>query len=54
MAVNTRSRRVMEKCEMRHVATFHVAFDDPLPGTEHGEVRYAITRSQWLTLGSPC
>jgi len=48
MAVNLRSRRVMEKLGMRHVRTFHEHFDDPLPGTEHGEVEYAITREEWL------
>jgi len=47
MAVNTRSRRVMEKLGMRHVRTLHVPFDDPLPGTEHGEVEYEITRAVW-------
>jgi RimJ/RimL family protein N-acetyltransferase len=47
MAVNQRSRRVMERCGMRHVRTFHLEFDDPLPGTELGEVQYEITRAQW-------
>ncbi|MBA2715818.1 MAG: GNAT family N-acetyltransferase, partial [Propionibacteriales bacterium] len=36
MAVNTRSRRVMERCGMRYVRTVHEHFDDPIPGTEHG------------------
>jgi RimJ/RimL family protein N-acetyltransferase len=48
MAVNTGSRRVMEKIGMRHIRTFHEDFDDPIPGTEHGEVEYAITRDEWL------
>jgi RimJ/RimL family protein N-acetyltransferase len=43
MAVNTASRRVLEKAGLRHVRTFHVAFDDPIPGTEQGEVEYAAT-----------
>ncbi len=47
MSVNTASRRVMEKCGLRYVRTFHQHFDDPLPGTEHGEVRYEITRQAW-------
>jgi RimJ/RimL family protein N-acetyltransferase len=47
MAVNQRSRRVMEKLGMRHIRTFHKHFDEPLPGTEHGEVEYAITREEW-------
>ncbi|WP_129663500.1 GNAT family N-acetyltransferase [Phytoactinopolyspora endophytica] len=49
MFVNTGSRRVMEKSGLRYVKTFHVDFDDPLPGTEHGEVLYEITRKEWLT-----
>lgn len=48
MAVNAASRRVMEKVGMCHVRTFHLEFDDPLPGTEQGEVEYEITRDEWL------
>jgi len=48
MAVNIRSRRVMEKLGMRHVRTWHEDWDDPLPGTEHGEVGYELTREQWV------
>lgn len=51
MAVNRASRRVMEKCGMRHVRTFHVEFDDPIPGTELGEVEYELRRSDWLARG---
>lgn len=47
MAVNRGSRRVMEKVGLRHVRTFAAEFDDPLPGTEHGEVEYALTRAEW-------
>lgn len=47
MFVNRASRRVMEKCGMSYVRTYHVHFDDPLPGTEQGEVLYEITREQW-------
>lgn len=53
MAVNTASRRVMEKCGMRHARTLHPWFDDPLPGTEQGEVHYEITREQWQDLQPP-
>jgi len=48
MAVNTKSRRVMVKSGLRFVRVFHVEFDDPLPGSEHGEVEYAIDRASWL------
>jgi len=47
MAVNTRSRRVMEKAGLAYVRTFHEEFDDPLPGTEYGEVEYTLTKANW-------
>ena len=47
MAVNVRSRQVMERIGLTHVRTFHVKFDDPLPGTEQGEVEYAMTVADW-------
>lgn len=47
MAVNSRSRRVMEKAGLAYVRTSHEEFDDPLPGTEHGEVEYALTKAEW-------
>ncbi|MFC9331599.1 GNAT family N-acetyltransferase [Kitasatospora sp. NPDC057015] len=42
MAVNTRSRRVLEKAGLRHVRTFHPDWPDPIEGSEHGEVEYAL------------
>jgi RimJ/RimL family protein N-acetyltransferase len=47
MFINERSRHVMEKCGMRHTRTFHLSFEDPLPGSEHGEVLYEITKEEW-------
>lgn len=47
MTVNAGSRRVMEKLGMRFVRTVHPHYDDPVPGTEHGDVLYAITRAEW-------
>ncbi|GIJ09516.1 GNAT family N-acetyltransferase [Micromonospora andamanensis] len=47
MTVNTGSRRVMESVGLRYVRTFFPSWDDPLPGTEQGEVEYAITREEW-------
>jgi RimJ/RimL family protein N-acetyltransferase len=47
MAVNTGSRRVLEKAGLRHVHTFHADWPDPLPGAEEGDVVYALTRSEW-------
>lgn len=48
MTVNTPSRATMASVGLRYVRTFHQDFDDPLPGTEQGEVEYAITREEWL------
>jgi RimJ/RimL family protein N-acetyltransferase len=47
MAVNTASRRVMEKAGLRFVRTFHQSWDDPIEGTEHGEVEYELRREDW-------
>ncbi|SCG75603.1 GNAT family N-acetyltransferase [Micromonospora humi] len=47
MAVNDRSRAVMARAGLRYVRTFHLTFDDPIPGTEHGEVEYELARSDW-------
>lgn len=47
MAVNTGSRRVMEKSGLRYVRTFHEDWPDPLPGAEHGDVEYALTKDDW-------
>ncbi|WP_029136311.1 GNAT family N-acetyltransferase [Nakamurella lactea] len=48
MAVNTASRATMKSVGLTYVRTFHQDWEHPLPGTEHGEVEYAITREQWL------
>jgi RimJ/RimL family protein N-acetyltransferase len=47
MAVNLGSRRVMEKAGLEFVRVFHLAFDDPIEGTEHGEVEYALSNDEW-------
>lgn len=47
MAVNARSRAVMAKAGLRYLRTFHLHFDDPIPGTEHGEVEYELRREDW-------
>jgi RimJ/RimL family protein N-acetyltransferase len=47
MAVNLPSRATMASVGLTYVRTFHLDFDDPLPGSEHGEVEYAITRDEW-------
>jgi RimJ/RimL family protein N-acetyltransferase len=45
MAVNLASRRVLERVGMRLVRTFHLTWDDPIDGTEHGEVEYELRRA---------
>lgn len=50
MAVNAGSRRVLEKIGMRYLRTVHLEWDDPLPGNEHGDVEYQITRARWPAL----
>jgi len=47
MAVNTASRRVMEKVGMRFVRTFHATWPVRIPGDEDGDVEYEITRAEW-------
>lgn len=49
MFVNAGSRRVMEKCGLRHVRTYHQDWPDPLPGSELGEVVYELTKQEWLS-----
>jgi GrpB-like predicted nucleotidyltransferase (UPF0157 family) len=47
MTVNTRSRHVMERCGLHYARTFHGEWDDTIPGGEHGDVEYEITRGEW-------
>jgi RimJ/RimL family protein N-acetyltransferase len=47
MAVNEASRATMRSVGLRYVRTFHLEWDEPLPGSEDGEVEYAITASEW-------
>ena len=47
MAVNSGSRRVMEKAGMRFVRTFVMPWPVRIEGDEAGDVEYAIDRAQW-------
>ncbi|MDN3355485.1 GNAT family N-acetyltransferase [Actinomadura sp. DC4] len=47
MTVNEGSRRVMEKCGMTLVRTFHPDGLEAIDGSEHGEVEYALGRAGW-------
>jgi RimJ/RimL family protein N-acetyltransferase len=48
MAINTGSRRVMEKAGLHFVRHFVADWPVPIDGDEHGDVEYALTRAQWL------
>jgi RimJ/RimL family protein N-acetyltransferase len=54
MAVNTGSRGVMEAIGMRYVRTYFPSWDDPLPGTDLGEVEYEMTRGMWEARRDAC
>jgi RimJ/RimL family protein N-acetyltransferase len=47
LAVHAASRRVMEKAGLRHTRTYPTEWPVHLPGDEHGEVEYALTRAEW-------
>lgn len=47
MAVHTASRRVMAKCGLQLLRTFHQDWPYPIPGDEQGDVEYGITRAEW-------
>lgn len=49
MAVNTASRRVLEKCGLTLVGTTRYDGPDRIDGSEHGAVEYALTRPEWET-----
>lgn len=47
MAVNLASRRVMEKSGLLFLRNFTGDWPEAIPGSEHGEVEYELTRAQW-------
>ncbi|WP_214412525.1 GNAT family N-acetyltransferase [Sphaerisporangium fuscum] len=47
MAVNTASRRVMEKAGLKFLRNFTGDWPEAIEGSEHGEVEYELTRSDW-------
>jgi RimJ/RimL family protein N-acetyltransferase len=49
MVANEASQATMSSVGMRYVRTFHRDWSQLLPGSDLGEVQYAITRTQWLT-----
>ena len=53
MAVNQPSRRVMEKCGLALVRSYHSDDVPDILGADQGEVQYALTREQWQTAACP-
>jgi RimJ/RimL family protein N-acetyltransferase len=53
MAVNAASRGVMAAAGLRYVRTYHPGFDEPLPGSEQGEVEYEMTAADWRARAAP-
>lgn len=49
MADNTGSWRVLEKCGLRRVSTFYYPDADRMPGAEHGDFVYELTRRDWTS-----
>ncbi|MFJ4876983.1 GNAT family N-acetyltransferase [Streptomyces sp. NPDC088745] len=47
MAVNARSRSVMEKAGLTFVRHFTGDWPEAIEGSEHGEVEYDLTRAVW-------
>lgn len=48
MAVNTASRATMVSLGMWHIGTRFPEFEQPIAGSEQGEVRYVLTREEWF------
>ncbi|KAK0646214.1 N-acetyltransferase GCN5 [Cercophora newfieldiana] len=53
MAINVASRATMASVGMRLERTFFEEFEEMIPGSEEGEVEYAITREHWQTMMQP-
>ncbi|MEU3373137.1 GNAT family N-acetyltransferase [Streptomyces sp. NPDC006660] len=47
MTVNAGSRRVMEKSGLLFLRSFTGDWPEAIPGSEHGEVEYLLTRADW-------
>ncbi|MFN8224112.1 MAG: GNAT family N-acetyltransferase [Gaiellales bacterium] len=48
MTVNDRSRKVLDRVGLQYVRTFFGEWDEVIPGGEHGDVEYELTRAEWL------
>jgi RimJ/RimL family protein N-acetyltransferase len=47
MAANEASRAVLTKAGLRHTRSWTQEWADPVPGSEHGEVGYELSREEW-------
>jgi len=47
LVVHEASRRVLENAGLRFVRIFHADWPYAIEGDEHGDVEYALTRSEW-------
>ena len=50
LVVHAASRRVLENAGLRFVRIFHADWPYAIGGDEHGDVEYALTRSEWEEL----
>ena len=51
MAVNRASRRVMERCGLSYVRTFHLEWRELIEGTAFGDVEYELLKAEWKASG---
>lgn len=49
--LNIGSWRVLENCGMRRARTFYYPDADLMPGAEHGDFVYELTRGDWCGQG---
>jgi RimJ/RimL family protein N-acetyltransferase len=47
MTENLASRRMMENAGLTLVRIFHQPWPYPIEGDEHGDVEYALLRTEW-------
>jgi RimJ/RimL family protein N-acetyltransferase len=47
MAVNARSRAVMERAGLRYARTVYLTWPEPLDGNSRGDVEYRLRREDW-------
>jgi RimJ/RimL family protein N-acetyltransferase len=48
MAVNARSRAVLERAGLLYARTVHLTWDEPLDGNSRGDVEYRLRREDWI------